>query len=156
MKWTLDFMYTGRYHPPGGTLVPSTGYCIHTRASIRDGPPSSPRIFKYKCAAAGKNLHPSHLLPHIRIYGMADYFHMDDLKTFARQCVIDVLHVYWGDVEWVDALDEAFSNTPEEDRGLRQVLVDVLKAHPGVWVDDGDVGYFLDDNFDILDEVDAD
>jgi hypothetical protein len=129
----------------------------HNRASILVGPPASPRIFKHKCAVAGKFVHPSHLLPHVRIYAIADYMHMGDLKTFVRQCVMDVLHVYWSDeeLEWVDALDEAFSNTPAEDRGLRQVLVDCLKAHPGVWVDDGDVGFFLDDNFDILDEVDA-
>jgi hypothetical protein len=158
MKWILYFIYTGKYTLPGGTIVPSTGYCNHTLAAVRDGPPSSSRIFKVKCAAAGKSLRPSHLLPHIRIYAIADYFDMSKLKTFARQGVIDVLHVYWGDEElnWYDALEEVFSNTPDVDRGLRQVLVDVLKAHPGVWVDDGAVGFWLDDHPDVLEQVDYD
>lgn len=158
MEWILDFIYTGKYTLPGGTIVPSTGYCNHMLAAIRNGPPSASRIFKVKCAAAGKDLRPSHLLPHVRLYALADYFGMPESKAFARQGVMDVLHVYLGDEElnWADALEEVFSSTPDVDRGLRQVLIDIMKAHPGVWVDDGAVGFWLDDHSDVLEQVDCD
>jgi hypothetical protein len=64
---------------------------------------------------------------------LADYLDMVDLKAFARQGVIDVLHVHWkyGSLKLRHALDLAFSATPPLDRGMRDVLVDLLIIHPG-------------------------
>lgn len=97
-------------------------------------------------------------MSHIRIYTIADYFGMSDLKTYCRQGTQDVLHVYWDDEELdlADALEEAFISTPEGDCGIRSVLVDTLKDHPGLWVNEGDVQDWLDDNPKVREEVDPD
>lgn len=148
-------MYTGKYILPLGDSIPLTGFCNHDRASFERDLIRA-RILKRKCAAAGKVLAPAHLLPHIHIYALADYFDMEDLKGFAGQGVMDVLHVYWNDkkIKLRNALDLAFTTTPDEDLGVRQPLIDILFAHPGLWVDDGDVRSWLEDNADVFEEVD--
>jgi hypothetical protein len=80
-----DFMYTEQYTLPGGTAIPTNGWCCHTNVALLEGPDKGPQIFKRKCSCSGKVLCPSHLLPHVRIYTVADYFDMNDLKTYARQ-----------------------------------------------------------------------
>ncbi|KAF2823006.1 hypothetical protein CC86DRAFT_75073 [Ophiobolus disseminans] len=155
MYWVLEFMYTGAYAPPDGTTV-STEYCNHDRASYKYATASAGGILKKKCPCAGKTTSPNHLLAHIHVYSIADYFGMRTLMAFAQQKVVEVLHVHWQDdkLQLKNALEKAFSNTPEYNRGLRQVLIDVLKAHPGLWVDDGDVRSWLDAHLRVREEVD--
>lgn len=156
MKCTLHFIYSGRYDFANGEIVPSTGYCNHDHAGFDKDKPQRARIFKRKCPCAGSTVSPSHLLPHICVYAIADYLDMPSLKAFARQGVINILHVCWNDarLDIKAALEMAFSNTPDGDRGLRQVLVDTLVGHPSLWVDDGGVGYWLDEHPEVLNEVD--
>lgn len=155
MDHVLGFIYTNDYTLPGGTAVSTTGWCNHTSAALLDGPLRGPQIFKRKCPCRGRVLCFSHLLPHIRIYAIGDYFDIPDLKLFAQRCTQEVLHVYWADeeLELADALEEAFTSTPDEDRGVRDALVGVLKEHPGLWVDDGDVSDWLSNNPKVMDEV---
>ena len=157
MKHVLDFMYSAPYSLRGGTVVPTVGYCNHTTAALRDGPAKGPAIFKRQCPCRGKILCPSHLTSHIRIYAIADYFGMTDLKTYARQGTLDVLHVYWDtkELELAGALEEAFTSTPEDDRGIKDVLVDILKEHPGLWMDEGAVKDWLDDNPNVRERVEC-
>ncbi|KAF1848766.1 uncharacterized protein K460DRAFT_277210 [Cucurbitaria berberidis CBS 394.84] len=158
MKHVLEFMYNSEYTLPSGTVVPTTGYCNHTTAALRDGPLRGPAIFKRKCICSGKTLSPSHLMMHICIYAIADYLGMAALKTYAYQGATDVLHVYWDDeeLELADALEEAFTSTPEDDRCIRDVLISTLKEHPGLWVDEGNVHEWLNDNPKELEEVESD
>lgn len=73
---------------------------------------------------------------------------MQRLKTYAQKGVEDVLHVYWQseNLELADALEEAFTATPDDDSGIRDVLVGALKEHPGLVVDEGEVRAWLDEN----------
>ncbi|XP_014559606.1 hypothetical protein COCVIDRAFT_24074 [Bipolaris victoriae FI3] len=155
MKQVLDYMYTGMYALPYGITIPATDYCKHSSLALLEGPVSSPKIFKRKCPCAGKCLAPAHLLMHVRIYTVADYLDMFDLKSYAQQGVEDVLHVYWQDesLELADALEEAFTATPDDDRGMRDVMVTALKEHPGLAVDVGDVRAWLDANPDVDESV---
>lgn len=155
MKQVLDYMYTGMYALPCGILIPATDYCKHSSLALLEGPVSSPKIFKRKCPCAGKCLAPAHLLMHVHIYTVADYLDMFVLKSYAQQGVQDVLHVYWQDesLELVDALEEAFTATPDDDRGMRDTFVDALKEHPGLAVDVGVVRAWLDANPDVDESV---
>ncbi|EFQ86143.1 hypothetical protein CFE70_000648 [Pyrenophora teres f. teres 0-1] len=159
MKNTLDYMYTSTYKLHGGSIVPSTEYCGHSTFALLHGPTKGPQIFKRKCPCAGKTLDPGHLLQHVRIYTLADYLDMDKLKVFARQGVVDVLHVYWlcETLELVDALEEAFTATPDDDKGLRDVFVGALKEHPGLVVDEeGEVAVWLSKHPEVEDRVHCD
>ena len=82
---------------------------------------------------------------------------MDDLKGYAQKKVEQVLHVHWSDagLDLPEALDLAFKNTVDEDRGIRKVLVDTLTAHISLWVDEGEVQDWLEDNPDVMAEVEA-
>jgi hypothetical protein len=156
MRCALHFMYSGACSLAGGEIVPSNSYCNHVKASFSADSPAFARIFKLKCPTAGRRLSPFHLLPHINVYGLADYLDMPKLKMFARCQAYYVLHVYWKDpnVAFKDALDLAFANTPDHDLGIRRLLIDTLDAHPGLWVDNCDVGDWLDEHPGVLDEVD--
>jgi hypothetical protein len=158
MKHILDFMYTSQYTLPGGTAVSTDGWCNHTTVALIEGPDQSAHIFKRKCSCSGKVLCPSHLLLHVRIYTVADYFDMNDLKTYARRGTMDVLHVYWNyeELELADALEEAFTATPDDDAGIRDVLVDLLKEHPGLSVDDGEVQGWLEEHLEVWERVNWD
>ncbi|CAN9468359.1 unnamed protein product [Alternaria alternata] len=158
MKHVLDFMYTSTYQFPEGTPIPSTDYCNHSTFALLHGPDKSPQIFKRKCPCAGKSLSASHLLLHVHVYTVADYFDMDDLKIHARQGVVDVLHVYWQykGLDLADALEEAFTSTPDDDTGIRDVLVDAMKEHPGLVVDEGDVEDWLEEHPEVRERVNWD
>jgi hypothetical protein len=148
-------MYTERYILPKGKIVPSTGYCQHNLAALPHIPPDTPRIFKRKCPCAGTDTSPLHLLTHIYVYALGDYLGMPKLKEFARNGVLDVLHVHWNDkdLKLAEALNEAFSSTLDRDLGIRKALVKTLRAHPGLWVDDGDIKTWLEAHPDVLEKV---
>jgi hypothetical protein len=96
----------------------------------------------------GKTSSPQHLLPHVRIYSVADYLKMESLKVLAQNKAQDVVHAHWKDekLQLVTALKEAFSNTPDHDQGMRQVLIGVLKNHISLWCDEGEVRFWLEDH----------
>ena len=158
MKHILDFMYTDQYTLPGGTAVPTDGWCNHANVALLEGPNKGSQIFKRKCSCSGKVICPSHLLLHVRIYTVADYFDMNDLKSYARQGMSDVVHVYWKykGLELADALEEAFTATPDEDAGIRDVLVGLLKEHPGLSIDEGEVQVWLEEHPEVRDRVNWD
>ena len=158
MRHILEFMYTGHYNLPGGKTVPSNIYCNHDSAALKFGTPNGARIFKRKCPSSGMSLSPKHLLQHIRIYAIADYFGMFELKKYARAGAGYVLHTHWDedDLDLADALEEGFYNTPEEDRGIRQMLVAMLRLHPSLWVDEGDAATWLHENPEVLEKVEYD
>ena len=130
---------------------------MHFSPLLKNAPAAAARVLKKDCPCVGEKTSPDHLLGHIRIYSLADYFCMADLKSFARQQIMIVLHVHWNDdkLPLRDALEEAFSTTPDRDRGLRDVLILLLKTHPSLWVDDGDVNTWLNDHELVLEEVDG-
>jgi hypothetical protein len=145
MKFALDFMYTRKYTIAGGVLIP-TDFCNHHFALCESDAPLRARVLKKKCKSAGQTLAPSHLLPHIHVYALADCLDMEDLKRFARRGVILVLHVYWKDkrLKWKEALDAAyFGGTKEYDRGLRVPLIGTIQDHPGLWADEGPISRWL-------------
>lgn len=152
MRHILEYMYTGAYALPGGIAIPKGEwyFCSHGSLALcsRGSSVRGSRIFKRACPCAGKVLAPGHLLLHVRIYTVADYFDMFGLKEYARQGVLDVLHVYWQDqrLRLADVLDETFTATPDGDVGVRDVLIEVLKEHPGLVVDGGEVRRWLDEN----------
>ncbi|KAH7409938.1 hypothetical protein DE146DRAFT_603899, partial [Phaeosphaeria sp. MPI-PUGE-AT-0046c] len=75
-----------------------------------------------------------HLLPHTRVYILADHLGIDNVKPVARQGVVDVLHVHLNNqrLKLRHVLDLAFSATPAQDRGIRYVLVDRMIIHPSL------------------------
>jgi hypothetical protein len=106
----------------GGSIAPSNRYCTH-RATLVDEPAIMGRVLNIPCLCAGKTSSPQHLLPHVRIYSVADYLNMERLKVLAQNKAQDVVHAHWKDekLQMVTALKEAFSNTPDHDQGMRQV-----------------------------------
>jgi hypothetical protein len=158
MKHMLEFMYTNRYTLLGGTAVPIDGWCNHSNVALLEGPDKGPQIFRRKCSCSGKVLSPLHLLLHVRIYTVADYFDMNDLKTYARQGMLEVLHVYWKypELELANVLDEAFTATPDEDASIRDVLIGLLREHPGLSVDEGEVQMWLEEHPEVQERVNWD
>lgn len=155
MNYTLDFMYTDKYVLPGGDIMSQNNFCNHYHAAFELSSPLRARITKRKCRYFGKPLVSWHLLPHTCVYMLADLFDMGYLKAYARQGVIDVLHVYWKDntLKLRHALDLTFSAMLTHDRGTRDIFVDTMVIHPGLWADDCDVRHGLDEHSEVLAEV---
>lgn len=51
------------------------------------------------------------------------------------------LHVYLDDEHFalVEVLEEGLGGSPAEGWGVREVLVEISKEYPGLWVDEGAV-----------------
>lgn len=154
MKHLLDFIYTKNYTLRGGLPV-STKFCTHTTLALQTSNPRTAAIFKRKCKYNGQVLSPTHFIQHVQMYTLSDYFDIAGLKEYALEGIEAVLHVYWidDDLQLVDALEDAFTCTPDDDRGVRECLIKILSEHPGLWVDEGDVNDWLNRNPDVLEEV---
>ena len=68
-------------------------------------------------------------LIHAQMYGMGDKYLIPDLKTYARQLFKQAFSTQEG-VLMGDTVIEVYSSTPENDRGLRDIVLETLLANP--------------------------
>jgi hypothetical protein len=68
-------------------------------------------------------------LVHAQMYAMGDKYLIPDLKTYARQLFKEAFSTQEG-VLMGDTIIEVYSSTPENDRSLRDIVLDTLLAKP--------------------------
>jgi hypothetical protein len=68
-------------------------------------------------------------LIHARMYAMADFFEVPGLKKLATTKFQTAVERYWNSVEFGQAVHVVYTSTLAEDRGLRQIVKDILMRH---------------------------
>ncbi|KAF2785999.1 hypothetical protein K505DRAFT_368611 [Melanomma pulvis-pyrius CBS 109.77] len=68
----------------------------------------------------------THLLIHVRLYVLADKFFILPLKMLCAEKFKACAHFYIGSLAFLLAAEEAFTATPEEDRVIRDAVIDVI------------------------------
>ncbi|KAI9725707.1 MAG: hypothetical protein M1834_009753 [Cirrosporium novae-zelandiae] len=69
------------------------------------------------------------LLKHIRVYALADFFFIDELKEIACKMFKSKLQNLWVSETLVDCISEVYTTTHEEDKAMRRVVLDVVSNH---------------------------
>lgn len=69
------------------------------------------------------------LLLHAKMYEVADKYDVIGLKKIAREKFLRAAAHYWNSERFAPAAHYAFSTTPEEDKGLRDVVSNIVSKH---------------------------
>jgi hypothetical protein len=69
------------------------------------------------------------LILHAQLYEIGDKYDVTGLKELAREKFLRACTKYWNDDSLASAAHYAFSTTPEDDRGLREVVSNVISLH---------------------------
>ncbi|KAF1988781.1 hypothetical protein K402DRAFT_19785 [Aulographum hederae CBS 113979] len=78
------------------------------------------------------DLSQPHLIVHAKVYAIAEKYGIVGLKTLARAKFSSQLSVHYNGHELPDALAEVYDGTVDSDRGLRDLVVQVFRAHPEI------------------------
>lgn len=72
----------------------------------------------------------SNLLTHTRVYALAEKFDVPALKTLAKSKFEMAMACYYDSPEFADAIEEVYCSTIDNDRGLRDVVIQAFRNHP--------------------------
>jgi len=138
--------YTGRrvsgyqYEFPHTCLTAYCSMCVcehHICSDYCYGNPCKDFVCKSCCPNAGPTyitLPPpdgdaEQLLLHAKMYEIGDKYDVIGLKQLAREKFLRVCNEYWDTEYFAPAAHYAFSTTPEEEKGLRDVISNVISQH---------------------------
>jgi hypothetical protein len=71
----------------------------------------------------------SQLLLHAKLYEIADKYDVSGLKELAREKFLRACTQFWSSELFAPAAHYAFSTTPEKDKGLRDVISNIISQH---------------------------
>ncbi|KAI9672634.1 MAG: hypothetical protein M1831_000069 [Alyxoria varia] len=72
----------------------------------------------------------SEFLVHARVYALAEKYGIHGLKALAKAKFETLSSESWDDPGFLDAVEEVYTTTIEQDRGLRDVILQVFRKHP--------------------------
>ncbi|KAH6003989.1 hypothetical protein HBI39_022250 [Parastagonospora nodorum] len=72
------------------------------------------------------------LLLHAKMYEIGDKYDVIGLKQLAREKFLRASAKYWDSEYFAPAAHYAFSTTPEDDKGLRNVISNIVSQHMGL------------------------
>ncbi|KAF2737119.1 hypothetical protein EJ04DRAFT_129332 [Polyplosphaeria fusca] len=82
----------------------------------------------YRCPICA-DIHPEHLIQHARLYELADKYQIQGLKPLIEGRFKAACQLYWKSEQFPIASDIVYATTPEEDKGLRKIVVDTIAQH---------------------------
>jgi hypothetical protein len=86
-------------------------------------PPSSPQ------PSGSDQAPPANLSLHAKVYALGEKYGIEHLKLFAIQKFEAEVESHLQSKDFLMAIEEAYTSTVEEDRGLRDVVVKTMKKH---------------------------
>lgn len=72
---------------------------------------------------------PTHLLTHAKMYEIADKYDVKGLKDLAKAKYDETCAGYWKEPAFVSSAYHVFSTTPDNDKGLRDVVAKTIAKH---------------------------
>jgi hypothetical protein len=85
---------------------------------------------------------PEQLLIHAKMYEIGDKYQISGLKDLSKFKFELACARFWDDEIFAQAAGHAFSTTPEEDGGLRRIVVKTISEHMGL-LKKGEVGALM-------------
>jgi hypothetical protein len=87
---------------------------------------------------------PEQLLIHAKMYEIGDKYQISGLKDLSKFKFELACARFWDDGVFAQAAGHAFSTTPEEDEGLRRIVVKTISEHIGL-LKKGEVGKLMEE-----------
>lgn len=72
----------------------------------------------------------SHLLLHTKVYALAEKYDIPSLKNLAQRKFEMAMACFYDSPEFADAIEEVYCSTLDNDRGLRDVVLQAFRSHP--------------------------
>lgn len=85
-------------------------------------------MYGYRYDGSGRG-RASPMLFHIKVYHVADKYGIPKLKQRAREKFKTMVQACWQTDEFPNAIAEAYTTTPQADRGLRDPLLEICQDH---------------------------
>ncbi|KAK5135598.1 hypothetical protein LTR08_005078 [Meristemomyces frigidus] len=71
----------------------------------------------------------SHLILHTRVYALAEKYDIPSLKALARSKFETAMACHYDSPELPEAIEEVYCSTIDNDRGLRDIVLDLFRYH---------------------------
>ncbi|KAH3993102.1 hypothetical protein HBH70_192960 [Parastagonospora nodorum] len=114
----------------------------HACGSEPDCRSCGPRCKDFVCESCCPNARPialpspdgnaEQLLLHAKMYEIGDKYDVIGLKQLAREKFLRASAKYWDSKHFAPAAHYAFSTTPEDDKGLRNAISNIVSQHMGL------------------------
>lgn len=69
------------------------------------------------------------LLTHVKMYEIADKYDVTGLKDVSKEKFDRACKYFWAEPAFLEAATHAFSTTPNQDRGLRNIVSNTISQH---------------------------
>ncbi|KAH7091580.1 hypothetical protein FB567DRAFT_436686, partial [Paraphoma chrysanthemicola] len=130
-----DYHYNFPHTCQPGCPTPHHMVCPHHECGERDGDCDDDCVDFICTTCCGPKILPAptgdatQLVLHAKMYEIGDKYHVLGLKQLAREKFIRASAVFWDSEHFGSAIHHAYSTTPEEDKGLRVVVTEVIAQH---------------------------
>ncbi|KAF2112087.1 hypothetical protein BDV96DRAFT_168387 [Lophiotrema nucula] len=85
-------------------------------------------LVRWRCDTCA-DLRPIHLVYHAKLYELADKYHVQGLKPLILERFKAACQLLWNSDQFPVAAEVVFATTPEDDKGLRNLVVDTISEH---------------------------
>ncbi|EAT77701.2 hypothetical protein SNOG_14849 [Parastagonospora nodorum SN15] len=132
----IQYLYGGEYDPK----LPDGGCSAEVTEIQYTGDRDSYYHYKFPhtcgsngCAARNSpDGNAEQLLLHAKMYEIGDKYDVIGLKQLAREKFLRASAKYWDSKHFAPAAHYAFSTTPEDDKGLRNAISNIVSQHMGL------------------------
>lgn len=114
---------------PTGKRTPSPRR-QRSRASSRATTPPQLPFYEEQDDMEDEQFAESDLVTHARVYAVAEKYGIPGLKALAQKKFETQVVARWNDLDFLDAMEEVYTTTVDSDRGLRNAVIQVFRAHP--------------------------
>jgi hypothetical protein len=73
------------------------------------------------------------LLTHVKMYEIADKYGVRGLKDLSKKKFSRACMHFWKDSNFAEAAEHVFSTTPDNDKGLRDIVSETIANHIVLW-----------------------
>jgi len=84
-------------------------------------------MYTFEYDSGGSEISP--MLFHVRVYSIAEKYEVSALKLAAKNKFNEVVTTCWDMDDFSHVINEIYGSTPPQDRGLRDIVVEVAHAH---------------------------
>ncbi|PVI05401.1 hypothetical protein DM02DRAFT_686318 [Periconia macrospinosa] len=131
LPYTYQFPHTCNTNDDSRDIAVCPHHYCHKNPSYRDSGAHLKKKFSCESCIVLRNPQGTEeaLIVHAKLYEVADKYGVPNLKDYAAQRFNNACYVFWDSATFVKATRLIFTNTPENDKGLRDVVIKTIAKH---------------------------
>ncbi|KAF2655628.1 hypothetical protein K491DRAFT_716060 [Lophiostoma macrostomum CBS 122681] len=143
VRLLVQYLYEAEYDPHGldeppkehtchsfGDHCNTPNVCKHHQCGVAfECSYSCQRFICIECHPLDDQLPADSMLTHAKMYEIGDKYDVVGLKELAKNKFAQICRVHWNSPHFPTAAKHAFSTTPDEDKGLRDIVRKTISNH---------------------------